>query len=323
MQIRVPTFNSDELAALSAEAAEDGSPVTRPTQFFLELLSGLDGREADVATIGWLALWSRGWQLLISSRMAADAADPLCIAVLYRVVVELDLHCHLILTPLIQLAPRKDLRITVSEEAQAAVPRQVHDRLAGYAVWCMEEDERYLHGVRAGLTAVYDGADARAIFNNPQQRAAHEALYGPLELENQHALDRGRERHAAFLDGQLEWLRGWQEDPVLDAWRKRFRQVREASRSAGPVSIFALLGDSENSVRQRLQARQVGFLYAHYARGSHLLHGSSVLSFLTRHDASVGPEVGVWSEPDEALLTGIVDTAMRTAVNLQYLKGLL
>jgi hypothetical protein len=211
----------------------------------------------------------------------------------------------------------------VSEEAQATSQREVRDRLSGYAVWCMEEDEQHIRKKRAGLGDVYDGADARAIFNDPHQRAAHEALYGPLELENQHALDLERERHALFLDEQLEWLRKWYQDPVFKAWRTRFASIRKATPSTGNVSVFTLLGDSEKSVRQRLEARQLGFLYAHYSHGSHLLHGSSALSFLMKHEGTVGPEIGAWSEADEALLRGIIDTSMRTAINLRYLKQLL
>lgn len=159
MLIRVPSFNTEDLAPLQSDVEPTIGLLNRSTKFLLELLESLDGREVSAGSLAWLALWSRGWQVVRAAREAMEAQQRYVLVILQRAATELDLHTQLILEPVLQLlrlGASPQTKVKVSKQAQTRAEQQVCDRLVGYAAWCLDQDRRHLESARSSLFDVYD-----------------------------------------------------------------------------------------------------------------------------------------------------------------------
>jgi hypothetical protein len=252
-----------------------------------------------------------------------DDEQRYVLIILHRAATELDLHCQLILEPVLQtsrLGAKHGTRVKVSKEAQTRGEKQALERLVGYAAWCLDQDHKHLVEAKATLGRVYDGADARALARDERALSLHEALYGDLDIENQHELDRQRQQHESLLEHQLTWVARWCAVEEIQRWLKEFKRRRSAQRLGAPHTIFTLLGAKTDSVRGRLAELDVDFAYTQYAHASQLLHGSSALHFVRHSTDELGPDFGLANGYEEAMVRGIADKLSRTTVNLDYLK---
>lgn len=148
----------------------------------------------------------------------------------------------------------------------------------------------------------------------------HEALYGELEVENQHELDCQREHHRSLIKDELSWIEVWSADEGIRRWLKEFSRKKPTQRGAVVPTIFSLLGSKGDTVRDRLKELEIGFAYTHYAHASQMLHGSSALQFLSRSPNELGPDFGLPVGDEDAVGRGTADCLLRVIASLNYLK---
>lgn len=218
------------------------------------------------------------FSLLNGVRGALDRNAVFAIDILARAAFESVLHGQAIIEPVIQLHELERSRLgrtTVAESARRNAWTQAIDRLRAYTAWCLWADRRYCEERAHPRTqeGIWDPDPVRSIATDPEALRAFEAYYGPLDVRNEHELERDRLAQEADLKVRRERLSMWLSDARLKTWVAKLT-AQSVSDPTGS-SFFSLLFDDQRSIASRLGRRGERFAYFRYMRGSLLLHGST------------------------------------------------
>lgn len=244
----------------------------------VNLLKTIRDAPATPERLAWMTLWTRVFSLLDGVRGALDRHGVFAIDILARAAFESVLHTQAIIEPVIQLhelEKSKLGRTTVAESARRNAWTQAIDQLRAYTAWCLWADRRYCEELGHPRTqdGIWDPDPVRAIAADPESLRAFEAFHGPLDLRNEHDLERDRLAQEAGLQARRERLDTWLADARLKSWVAKLTAQSVANPTG--ASFFSLLFDDQRSIASRLGRRGERFAYFRYMRGSLLLHGST------------------------------------------------
>jgi hypothetical protein len=260
----------------------------------VNLLRTLKTGPATPEHVAWMTLWTRAFVLLdgvrgILTRNAAFTTD-----VLARVAFETALYTQAILEPAIalhELERHGPGRTLVRDSARDSAWREVVDRMRAYTAWCMWSDLRYCDEVADSRTqdGIWDPEPARGIASDPDALKAFEAYYGPLDLRNEHELERDQQQQLAGLAQKRERIVSWLSDKRLQEWVTKLKSLQAGEPNAR--SFLSLLFGEQGTIARRLGMMQQRFAYFRYLRGSLLIHGSSVDEMLMLGQRVLAPAI--------------------------------
>ena len=104
---------------------------------------------------------------------------------------------------------------------------------------------------------IWDPEPARGIASDPEDLRAFDAYYGPLDLRNEHELQRDRQQQLAGLSQKRQRLTSWLSDRRLKHWADRLTKLDAGEPSAR--SFLSLLFDEQGTVARRLSMMQQRF----------------------------------------------------------------
>jgi len=261
----------------------------------INILKDIPDSNATPERVAWLSLWAKIYGALDGARGALDRQTVVALRVIDRVCFEWTLHVQAILQPALsldKLANSHAGKVTVAENARQDAWNQAVRRLQGYAAWCLWSDkdcyEEMLHPkTQAG---VWDPRPARELVADPQGFAAHEAFFGPVDLRNEHDLDRDGATHEQAIGEALRRVSDWLADERLKPWVSKL--AHGATGEAGGPTFFSLLEDTAVSVPRRLGMTGLRFSYFQYKLGSMVAHGSTLDQVLEIGLDSMAPAIG-------------------------------
>ena len=267
----------------------------------VNLLKPLKTEPATPERLAWMTLWTRAFVLLdgvrgVLSRNAAFTTD-----VLARVAFETALHTQAILEPvtaLHELERHGPGRTLVTDRARQDTWQDVVARMRAYTAWCLWSDLRYCDEVTDSRTqdGIWDPQPARGIASNPEALKAFEAYYGPLDLRDEHELERDQQQQLAGLAQKRERIASWLSDKRLQEWVTKLRNLQAGEPNAR--SFLALLFGEQSTIARRLGMMQQRFAYFRYLRGSLLIHGSTLDEMLMLGQGVIAPAIR--SDDEEA-----------------------
>ncbi len=267
----------------------------------VNLLKSLKTGPATPERLAWIILWTRAFVLLDGVRSMLSRNPSFTTDLMARVAFETALYTQAILEPaaaLQALERHGPGRALVTESARHNAWQDVVDRLRAYTAWCLWSDLRYCDEMADSRTqnGIWDPQPARDIASDPEVFKAFEAYYGPLDLRNDHELERDRQQQLAGLAKKRKRIASWLSDTRLQGWVARLKNLKASE--PGARTFFSLLFEDQGSVARRLSVMQQRFAYFRYLRGSLLIHGSTLDEMLMLGQRVVAPSIR--SDDEEA-----------------------
>jgi hypothetical protein len=226
-------------------------------------------KTATPERLAWLAIWAKVWNTLETARQLVSARNDLGADILARTAFETSLHVHVILAP-------------ASDTSTRSPRRWLHavDRLRAFAAWARAHDLKFYRDLTRPdyLDAIWSPEPVRSLARDPEALAAHRAMFGEVEIANEHELERDRAQMELRMSELAAMMEAWLSTASLKPWHDRLRQLQKTSDRI--PSFFELFTAGESSVFKRLRSMGLGYSYPQYSRSSHVLHGSSLSAFL-------------------------------------------
>lgn len=281
-------------------------------------IAGINPTPTTPEKLAWVVLWGRAFVLL---QAAIDLQGQWSVPVsdyLYRIAFELWLQVAAIRDPWDRLsAARKDPRraISISDEALDRRWVDVAGRLRGFCAWALTNDlvNYRQRNRRWELDKIYAPTDPATLVREPLEEDLHTHLFGEdvVLSANEARSDKARakERHEQRIQRLLDWLK----DPVFDEWAAPLAPWITGEQVHELPTLFALFDPEHPTVADVLANLDAGFLYASYARGSMLLHGSSIEHFTATSARRIFPTLFTTDE-EGARLCGEVANMCNLAV---------
>lgn len=227
--------------------------------------------------LGWLLLWSGGFQIVLSRRENAREGSHLGDLILDRSRFELGLILNVILQPGRDAMWPREIRFS-----------QVRARLRAYVAHCLQQDRSLLEEERHRLTlrGAFDPTLARDLVRDlDASRDRWEAFFGEIETFTDAEAELERKEHAERLDGELDWIREMLTDDRLRDWR------REDDDQIS--SFFQLVDPNLRSVADVLKSFEMRWAYSTFKRGSAAAHLTTFSNIFVREGSIVmvpGPQ---------------------------------
>ena len=258
--------------------------------------------------------------MLQAARGALSRNSEFTLHALQRAATDVTLQMHVILAPISKLAEVETLpHVKVSPAAKERAWSDVADRMRAHAAWCLWNDRRYWESVlRPGvLQAVWDPQPTREIVGNKEMRSLHEGLFGPLDLMNEHELEKEQQESRSAATSALERVRSWLADGAMSPWVAR---IEERATTKNP-SFFELFDDEGKSVGGCLRNMDLAFAYVPYMQESMLLHSSTLDLIFTYGQDALYPDLVGSREVVEGMARGVGDECARVLLQLELVRG--
>jgi hypothetical protein len=278
----LPDFSEIDWEGLLADTEGPERKLILMQRLHANLLRRCTSLEATPERLAWLSFWSKVAASLLGARLNINATSDLGLTLLGRSASESSLHLHTIAAPFLE---------HVDNPWEACL-----DRMRAFAAWALKHDLRYYRSLldEETLDAIWNPELARSIVANPEEHRFHEALFGELELANEHELDLEKEQMRVRMAKHAARVEKWLADDRLTVWSSRIEEL-EGRRRRLP-SFFELFESKEASMFHRLRAMGLAYGYITYARDSHIMHGSTIDGFLMTGDQVAAPRLSADAE---------------------------
>ncbi len=249
------------------------------------LLSQINDTKVTFARLAWLNIWTRVFSILEGILCALPKNSLYILRLLSRSSFEMVLQTQSIMEPVQIIYQEKENKKTSKLNPLKKGESESIRRLEAYAAYCIWNDSLYYDQIvkPENLSAVWDVKPAEKIYEDLNQLAAYEAIYGKIEVEtDERELKKGRLRQQDEGQHRLHRLRMWLDHPDLIYWHKRLKEDRF-------MTFFTLTGETKTNVKKTLDGLDLSFGYPVYSEGSMVIHGSTMEKFIHFGDKSVTP----------------------------------
>lgn len=272
----IPHLKTEELELLLEAATGAEKDFLRLQSFAADIVQGIRAERATPADVALLALWSRAFRLVDSSRFAFANGDSFVLTLLDRSATEASLQVSTIAE-------------TFGDAGDPSDSDEVRERLHAFLAWTIWNDRAVDQSLLDHMGRYWSGEPTRRVLAAGESNALFERLGGSPEIANEHELERERAQQERKFISRIELKGRLLDDPALRPWTPRIQSLER--KNGDPISFFELCSGVPGGVRATMKAMDLPHAHPIYAQASTEMHGSGVESLMFLTEVVGGPRL--------------------------------